>query len=201
MESIKEHWETVYKNKGPHQVSWTQSKPQDSLDFIGKSKIPKNARIIDIGGGDSRLVDFLLKEGFTNITVLDISGKALEKAKLRLGILAEEVNWIESDILDFKPTQTYDLWHDRAAFHFLTKKEHIQKYLNLCDESAAEHVVLGTFSTKGPLKCSGLEISQYNSNTLSNIFIGFDQIFSKTENHITPFDTIQNFLFCLFKKT
>ena len=158
------------------------------------------ANIIDIGGGDSKLVDYLLMEGFTNITVLDISGKALEKAKLRLGVLAKEVTWIESDILDFKPTQTYDLWHDRAAFHFLTKTEHIQKYLNLSAEFAVNHMILGTFSTDGPLKCSGLEISQYNSHTLSEIMVGFDRISSKTENHTTPFDTIQNFLFCHFKK-
>ena len=200
MESIKKHWETVYKNKGPHQVSWTQSKPHSSLELIGQSKIPKNAPIIDIGGGDSRLVDHLLMEGFTNISVLDISGKALEKARLRLGVLAKEVTWIESDILDFKPTQTYDLWHDRAAFHFLTKTEHIQKYLNLGAEFAVNHMILGTFSTDGPLKCSGLEISQYNSHTLSEIMVGFDRISSKTENHTTPFDTIQNFLFCHFKK-
>ena len=200
MESIKKHWETVYENKEPHQVSWTQSRPHTSLDIISQSKIPKNARIIDVGGGDSRLVDHLLMEGFTNITVLDISGKALEKARLRLGILAKEVTWIESDILDFKPTQTYDLWHDRAAFHFLTKKEHIQKYMNLCAGFAVEHVVLGTFSTEGPLKCSGLEISQYNSRTLCEVMVEFDQISSKTENHTTPFDTIQNFLFCHFKK-
>ena len=127
----REHWETVYETKNPSEVSWTQENPKTSLDLIHSFGLPKTAKIIDVGGGDSRLVDFLLEEGFENISVLDISAKALEKAKTRLGAKADKVNWIVSDITEFKPTTTYDLWHDRAAFHFLTSEEDISKYLNI----------------------------------------------------------------------
>jgi len=124
----KNHWETVYKNKQPNEVSWTQENPKTSLDFIRETNLGKSARIIDIGGGDSKLVDFLLEEGYENISVLDISANALERAKKRLGKNAEKVNWIVSDITEFKPETTYDIWHDRATFHFLTTQEQIKKY-------------------------------------------------------------------------
>src|SRR6187402_3411524 len=122
----KNHWETVYETKTPEQVSWTQEIPKTSLDFINSFNPDKSARIIDIGGGDSNLVDFLLDQGFENISVLDISAKALEKAKLRLGEKAKKVNWIVSDITEFEPQTTFDIWHDRAAFHFLTEDSQIK---------------------------------------------------------------------------
>ncbi len=125
----KKHWETVYETKNPDQVAWTQDIPKTSLDFINSYKLPKSASIIDIGGGDSKLVDFLLDQGYTNISVLDISARALEKAKKRLGKRSKLVNWIESDITKFRPTKTYDIWHDRASFHFLTQPDQISKYL------------------------------------------------------------------------
>jgi len=170
----KNHWEKVYSTKTPEEVSWTQQKPETSLALIRKSKIPKTANIIDIGGGDSKLVDWLLDEGYTNITVLDISGKALEKAKNRLGVKASKVTWIESNILDFKPVQHYDLWHDRAAFHFLTKPDDILKYQSVLNQCFVKHLVVGTFSEKGPLKCSGLEINQYSAEGLSKVFSKYD---------------------------
>lgn len=111
----KHHWEKVYETKSPSEVSWTQEKPVTSLDFILSFDLPKSAPIIDVGGGDSLLVDNLLNLGYTDITVLDISGKALERAKKRLGKLAEKVDWIESDISQFNPTRSYSIWHDRAA--------------------------------------------------------------------------------------
>ena len=116
----KKHWETVYETKNPDQVSWTQEIPKTSLEFIRSFKLNKKAKIIDIGGGDSKLVDYLLKEGYNNITVLDISEKAIAKAKKRLGEKASKVNWIVSDITEFKPHSSFDVWHDRATFHFLT---------------------------------------------------------------------------------
>ena len=116
----KKHWETVYETKSPDEVSWTQEIPKTSLAIIDSFGLDQSAKIIDIGGGDSKLVDHLLNQGFTNITVLDISEKALEKSKLRLGEKAKMVTWIVSDILDFQPTETYNVWHYRAAFHFLT---------------------------------------------------------------------------------
>ena len=119
MENRKEHWEKVYATKQPHEVSWTQELPKTSLDFVHSFNLPKTASIIDIGGGDSKLVDYLLDEGFENISVLDISATAIEKAKQRLGAKAAKVNWIVSDVTEFHPSSTYDCWHDRATFHFL----------------------------------------------------------------------------------
>lgn len=197
----KDHWENVYETKNPDQVSWTQEIPKTSLDFINSFKLDKTAKIIDIGGGDSMLVDHLLNAGYENITVLDISAKALEKAQNRLGEKAKNINWIVSDITDFKPDTTFDIWHDRAAFHFLTSREDIEKYKETVNNCVNEHLIIGTFSETGPLKCSGLEITQYNEEKLTAEFSNkFEKITCLTEDHKTPFDTFQNFLFCSFKK-
>lgn len=197
----KTHWETVYKTKTPNQISWTQYVPQPSLDFIESLNLEKNAKIIDVGGGDSKLVDHLLHYGFENVSVLDISAKALERAKERLGEKAEKVTWIVGDISDFKPSETYDLWHDRATFHFLTEAEDIEKYRNMVQNHVLGYLIIGTFSENGPQKCSGLEISQYTEEKLSAV-IGeaFQKINCLTIDHKTPFDTYQNFLFCSFRK-
>jgi SAM-dependent methyltransferase len=199
--SIKEHWETVYATKTPQEVSWTQEKPRISLDFIASFQLDKSASIIDIGGGDSLLVDFLLDLGYTNISVLDISAHAIERAKVRLGEKASLVAWIVSDINDFAPTEMYDLWHDRAAFHFLTNPEDIERYVKLVS-NLAKNLVIGTFSTNGPFKCSGLEITQYDENELSELFVhhGFEVQTMKREDHMTPFGTTQNFVFASFSK-
>ena len=197
----KKHWETVYETKNPDQVSWTQETPTTSLELIHSFGLNKTAKIIDIGGGDSKLVDYLLDQGFENVTVLDISAKSLEKAKKRLGEKATKVSWIVSDIIDFEPTIIYDVWHDRAAFHFLTTTEQIKKYMKIAKESISGFLIVGTFSQNGPKKCSGLEIKQYNENELtSELEDGFDKIKCITEDHLTPFDTSQNFLFCSFKR-
>lgn len=200
MESRKQHWETVYETKTPEQVSWTQEKPEGSLKFIHDLGLDKDASIIDIGGGDSKLVDFLLADGYSDVTVLDISGKAIERAKNRLGINADKVTWIESDINDFVPSRTYSIWHDRAAFHFLTSTEEQERYVKLVNSSVTDFLVIGTFSEDGPLKCSGLEIQQYSESSMVDQFRGFEKIKCENENHLTPFDTIQNFIFCSFKK-
>lgn len=198
----KEHWENVYETKQPNEVSWTQERPETSLGFISGFNLSKEANIIDIGGGDSKLVDFLLKEGYKNITVLDISGKALERAKKRLGDIAKDVTWIESDIVDFNPVMAYDVWHDRAAFHFLTKEEDIHKYVNTVSNSVNGYLVMGTFSDNGPKKCSGLDITQYSEKELSKRFDEhFKKLTCKTEEHQTPFGTSQNFVFCSFKRS
>ncbi len=197
----KQHWETVYETKNPDQVSWTQKRPSTSLDFISSFGADKTANIIDIGGGDSNLVDHLLDNGYQNITVLDISAKAIEKAQNRLGARADQVNWIVSDVVDFKPTDNFNIWHDRAAFHFLTSPSDISKYASNMAENAAKNVIIATFSENGPLKCSGLEISQYSEKSiLQHLSAQFDLIDFKTEDHTTPFDTTQNFLYCSFKR-
>ena len=199
--SLKEHWETVYATKTPQEVSWTQEKPTISLDFISSFQLDKSASIIDIGGGDSLLVDFLLDLGYTNISVLDISSHAIERAKVRLGEKASLVTWIVSDINDFEPLQNYDLWHDRAAFHFLTNQRDIERYVKLVSNHVKQ-LVIGTFSTNGPFKCSGLEITQYDENELGQLFgpLGFEVQTTKREDHMTPFGTTQNFVFASMMK-
>ena len=200
-QSMKTHWEKVYQTKSPNEVSWTQETPTTSLKLIQSFQLKTSAKIIDVGGGDSNLVDHLLERGFENITVLDISEKALEKAQKRLGSRAKQVNWIASDINNFKPEHSFDLWHDRAAFHFLTSKEQIKKYCSLATSSVNKYLVIGAFSKDGPVKCSGLEIRQYDSDALSNAFSsGFKTIQSLTEDHTTPFKTKQNFIFSSFEK-
>jgi ubiquinone/menaquinone biosynthesis C-methylase UbiE len=203
MDPEKKHWEKIYQTKLPQEVSWTQEVPSTSLDFIHSFQLPKNARIIDIGGGDSRLADFLLDEGFTDITVLDISGKALDKARQRLGDRADKVKWFEQDVTAFHPGTSFDLWHDRAAFHFLTTVEQITTYLSIARHSvkANGYTVIGTFSDQGPDHCSGLPVKQYTEATLANqLNNGFIKIRCITEDHITPFHTTQNFLFCSFRR-
>jgi trans-aconitate methyltransferase len=197
----KNHWETVYETKQPNEVSWTQENPKTSLDFIRETHLDKTAKIIDIGGGDSKLVDFLLQEGYENISVLDISANALERAKKRLGKNAEKVTWIVSDITEFKPETSYDIWHDRATFHFLTTQEQIKKYTEITQKWIDGFLIIGTFSENGPKKCSGLDIKQYSETAIENQFSDhFKKLKCITEDHITPFETKQNFTFCLFEK-
>lgn len=197
----KSYWDTIYKTKNPDQVSWTQDIPKTSLAFIHSFDLPKTAKIIDIGGGDSRLVDYLLDEGFGNITVLDISAEALNKAKQRLSSKARKVNWIVSDITEFKPDTTFDVWHDRATFHFLTTSDQVAKYMDTARNSVSGFLTIGTFSDNGPEKCSGLNIKQYSEEKLTaELQNGFSKIRCITEDHITPFNTAQNFLFCSFKR-
>ncbi len=202
MTERKEHWETVYSTKQPHEVSWTQKVPKTSLDFIHSFNVPKTAKIIDIGGGDSKLVDFLLAEGYENITVLDISEQALERVKQRLGEKSKQVKWVASDITEFHPDTTYDVWHDRATFHFLTTPDQIKQYLTIARKAVKNYLAIGTFSYNGPKKCSGLDIKQYDEVHLqSELSNGFEKIRCITEDHVTPFNTTQNFLFCSFKST
>ncbi|MBK9980882.1 MAG: methyltransferase domain-containing protein [Saprospiraceae bacterium] len=202
MESRKEHWEKVYATKQPHEISWTQQLPKTSLDFVHSFNLPKTASIIDIGGGDSMLVDFLLEEGYENITVLDISEIALEKAKRRLGSKASKVNWITSDVTTFHPSGSYDCWHDRATFHFLTSSQDVNTYLNTAKQAVSGYMIIGTFSDKGPDKCSMLDVHKYTESELQEqLANGFDKLKCITEDHTTPFNTVQNFLFCSFKRS
>jgi trans-aconitate methyltransferase len=197
----KSHWEKVYATKQPHEVSWTQEVPQTSLDFIHSFNTPKTAKIIDIGGGDSLLVDYLLGEGYEDITVLDISENALNRAKKRLGEKAVKIHWIVADITTFKPTTKYDIWHDRATFHFLTDDYQIKYYKNLTAKAVKGYLAIGTFSENGPEKCSGLTIKQYDEKALEKALSAhFDKIRCINEDHTTPFGTQQNFTFCSFKK-
>lgn len=198
---MQNHWDIVYATKNPDQVSWTQEVPTTSLNFINSFGLTKKAKIIDIGGGDSKLVDYLLDAGYENITVLDISVKAIEKAKKRLGDKAKKVDWVVSDITAYQPTATFDIWHDRATFHFLTTGEQIATYLDTAKKAVSGFLTIGTFSENGPEKCSGLPIKQYSAEKLTaELESGFTKLRCITEDHVTPFDTKQHFLFCSFKK-
>lgn len=199
----KEHWENVFSSKTEKEVSWYQEYPKTSVDYIIALGLPLDAKIIDIGGGDSYLMEALLDLGYTNLTLLDISAKAIERIQNRLGDKASKVTFIVSDIVDFNPTTTYDFWHDRACFHFLTQANDINHYSKIVSQALADggYLFMGTFSDNGPKKCSGLDITQYNRESLRFVFErDFKLTGCFTEDHQTPFDTVQNFLFCGFKK-
>lgn len=199
----KKHWEKIYETKELKDVSWYQPTPETSLSFFKQFNVPVNAKIIDVGGGDSLLVDHLLDMGYKDVTVLDISEAALERAKKRLGAKAEIVKWIVADAATFKPTEKYDFWHDRAAFHFLTQEQEIEHYLDTVQKSIKPTgvLVIGTFSEQGPKKCSGIEIKQYSEKSMiERLQKYFEKIKCITVDHKTPFDTIQNFVFCSFRK-
>lgn len=199
----KQHWENIYQTKELSEVSWYQPTPTTSLEFLQQFNMPADTKIIDIGGGDSFFADHLLALGYSYITVLDISEAALEKAKKRLGNNAAKIKWIVADAANFNPTEQYDFWHDRAAFHFLTQEEEIKNYINTISKTVKPNgiVVIGTFSENGPKKCSGIEIKQYNETSLNDLLKDdFEKINCITVDHKTPFDTIQNFIFCSFRK-
>lgn len=199
-ERIKTHWEKIYQTD-TKKFSWNQDFPSTSLKFIHSFNLPKTANIIDIGAGNSKLVNCLLEEGFQNITVLDISFNAIEKTKMQLGKKGQKVKWVISDVLDFNTESKFDIWHDRATFHFLNNLNDVKKYVSIASKSVRGFLTIGTFSDKGPSKCSGLDVKQYNEEQLQNTLLdSFDKIRCITEDHITPFNTSQNFLFCSFKR-
>lgn len=203
MEDQQKHWNDVYENKKPTEVSWYEPMPETSLKYIAECELNKDASIIDIGGGDSFLAEFLLARGFTDITVVDISKKAIERAKQRLGEKADQIIWVIADAANFSPERQYNLWHDRAAFHFLTDDRQVENYLSTVKKAVKPggFVVMGTFSETGPSKCSGLEIRQYTIKEMQELFAqGFTPVSCKNLDHDTPSGGKQNFTFCSFRK-
>lgn len=199
----RQHWENIYSSKQINEVSWYEPTPEVSLNFIKEFNIPRHAKIIDIGGGDSFFVDHLLDLGYEDITILDISATALERAKQRLGSRAGKVKWMVADASDFEAPEKYDFWHDRAAFHFLTNENEVTSYVDNAGRSISDNgvMIIGTFSEQGPSKCSGIEIKQYSEATMTQRFIQyFEKIKCFTVNHTTPFNTVQNFIFCSFRR-
>lgn len=197
------HWNKIYSTKKLSEVSWYQETPETSIELIHSLNLPKTANIIDIGGGDSFLADNLIEQGYRNISVLDISQNAIERAKERLGDRAELVTWIIADAANFKPNNTYDIWHDRAAFHFLIEQKDINTYKRTAENNITTngYLIVGTFSTNGPTKCSGLDIMQYDETSLESAFHPkFIKQKSFKSTHNTPFNTSQEFTFCTFKK-
>jgi phospholipid N-methyltransferase len=201
--NLVSHWQNVYLTKDTTKVGWHQPRPQVSLDFIAKTKISTEDPIIDIGGGDGYLVDHLLEAGFQNLSMLDISEAALEKVKFRLAEKKDQVNFVVSNILDFNPKTKFNLWHDRAVFHFLIKKEDQEKYRKLVEEAVVlqGYLILATFSKSGPNTCSGLPVQQYSIQDLKEFFSrGFELVEGMNYDHITPSGNPQNYTVCLFRR-
>jgi len=199
----KEHWEKVYQTKQPKEVSWFQTDPAVSLELIASAGVSHARKIIDVGGGASVLVNKLLDAGFEDLTVLDISSAALDCAKERLGERSANVQWIASDITEFLPARKYDLWHDRAVFHFLTDSEDRKKYKKALNESInpGGHVIIAAFALDGPPKCSGLDVERYSPEKMKNELGGsFELIKSVDEVHRTPWNAEQKFTYCYFRK-
>lgn len=198
------HWENIYTIKSPVEVSWYQPHLETSLELITRTGVEKRAQIIDVGGGASTLVDDLLSEGFQHVTVLDIASAALEKSQARLGDRAGGVTWLSADITQVSlPRLHYDLWHDRAVFHFLTDAEDRQRYVNLVNTALkpGSHMIVATFAPDGPKKCSGLDTLRYSPDELLAEFgDDFRLVESVSEAHQTPFGTEQEFTYCHLKR-
>lgn len=201
--SNKDHWEKIYSTKEIDGVSWYQETPTTSLDIIDSLKLNLNASIIDIGAGKSFLADNLLDLGYNDITILDISRNALNEVTRRVEKKNHKIKCIESNVIDLSSDQKYDVWHDRAVFHFITNNQEREKYLDLLNSSLNKDgcLIIGTFSEDGPLKCSGLEVQRYSVKDLRELLKpNFKFIDGFKEIHDTPFNTSQSFTFCTFKK-
>jgi ubiquinone/menaquinone biosynthesis C-methylase UbiE len=200
----KSHWENIYETKDATQVSWFQQHPELSLRFIEETRVDKAGQIIDVGGGASTLVDDLLANEYENVTVLDISLAALQVARQRLGSFASRVTWLEADVTQVKlPYRFYDVWHDRAVFHFLTREEDRARYVKAVQHSVKTggHVIVATFGLEGPLRCSGLEVVRYSPDSLHDEFGNdFELVDTTNELHQTPFGTEQKFIYCYCRK-
>lgn len=196
----KDHWEKVYSTKSPESVSWFAPHLEISLNLIHQASSSKDSAIIDIGGGEATLIDDLLSEGYTDISVLDISQKAIDVARNRIGVLADKAHWYCANILQATLPQNYfDIWHDRAVFHFLTEEVDRMRYIEQVMRSVKHggYVIMSTFGPEGPEKCSGLDVVRYDAKNLHGQFgKSFKLINSSTEIHKTPMGTTQQFLYC-----
>lgn len=201
----KDHWEHVYTTKPTTDVSWYQEHAEQSLQLIHETGVPRNASVIDVGGGASTLVDDLLRDGYRAITVLDLSAAALKAAQVRLGNRGRSVAWIEGNIIDAAlPEKGYDVWHDRAVFHFLTEEAERQAYVNQVLRSVKPqgHVIIATFAEDGPTQCSGLPVMRYSPEQLHGQFgLSFALLKQEREEHHTPFGTTQKFIYCYCRVT
>lgn len=200
----KNHWDKVYGQKNENETSWFQPVPIKSLELIKELKLSAADPVIDIGGGESHLIENLLQSGMKDVSVLDISSVSLEKLRQRLeakGLKAKEL--ITSDVTQFNPTRQYKLWHDRATFHFLTKIEDVEKYLEIANVALADDgfLIVSTFAPTGPEKCSGLPITRYSEIDLKSVFGKyFSNIRCFEDTHTTPWGSTQDFIYCGFRK-
>ncbi|UWU77402.1 methyltransferase domain-containing protein [Bradyrhizobium huanghuaihaiense] len=197
------HWDNVYATKGEAEVSWYQDSPATSLAMIRAANSDHDAAIIDIGGGASRLVDALLQDGYRRLSVLDLSANALDVAKKRIGKAATTVDWIVADATTWQPTRTYDVWHDRAAFHFLTDPDDRAAYAESLRSAVSPggQVIIATFAPDGPEKCSGLPVQRHDSASLAaELGPEFELVEARSETHHTPWNSTQAFQFSRFRR-
>ncbi len=198
----KKHWEQIYAHKSSNEVSWTQLNLGVAASFFNQAELASDAKLIDVGSGRKGMLEFWLNTGFQQLTALDVSANALKQLSDELLEQdLDKVTLVETDVLNFTSDASFDYWNDRAVFHFLTTEAEKQKYVEQVNRMAHNYLCIGTFSKAGPRKCSGLEISQYNPEELTELFGGqFELVDSKLEAHQTPFGTEQEFVFCLFKR-
>ena len=199
----KDHWERVYKKLSSTEVGWYQAFPERSLELINNTSMGTDCRVIDVGGGTSNLSEHLLDQGHTKLTVLDISGNSINKVKSKLGEKSSRVTWIEADITNYDFKEQYDVWHDRAVFHFLTKAEDRKRYINSLNQALKlnGHLIIATFSLDTPPKCSGLSVVRYSPESLQNeLGENFNLVETFKDKHVTPSGVSQNFIFCRFVK-
>lgn len=197
------HWQRVYKERGENQVSWFQERPTISLELIEAAGLDRSSAIIEIGGGASRLVDVLGETGYRDLTVLDVSESAVSIAKMRLGERAAMVKWIVADVTQWQPTRSYNLWHDRAAFHFLTDESDRSAYIDRLTKAVRPrgHAIIGTFALDGPERCSGLPVVRYDATQLSaTLTTAFALVDMRRDDHKTPWGAIQHFQFSVFRR-
>lgn len=198
MTSSRDHWNGVYTRKAEHEVSWFEENPAISLDLIRAAGATRGSPIIDIGGGASRLVDVLVADGFEAVSVLDISQAAIEIVKIRLGALADRVTWLVADVTLWQPARPYDIWHDRATFHFLVEEKDRAAYAACLRKALAPGgtAIIGTFAPDGPAMCSGLPVQRYDAAALAKVFgPSFEVVETRRHQHRTPGKALQNFQF------
>ena len=199
----KDHWESIYQKHSPTEVGWYQAYPEKSLKLIHNTGAGTDSSIIDVGGGTSALSKHLLDQGYKKLAVLDISGNSIERTKSQLGEKSSEINWIEADVTKYSFMEQYDIWHDRAVFHFLTKAEDRKGYINSLNQALKlnGHLIIATFGLDAPPKCSGLSVVRYSPETLqSELRDNFILVEALVEDHVTPSGVKQNFIFCRFIK-
>ncbi|HET9275813.1 MAG TPA: class I SAM-dependent methyltransferase [Gemmatimonadales bacterium] len=198
-----DHWQEVYDTKAPAQVSWYQLVPEQSLEYIRRTGMPRTTPVLDVGGGASTLVDHLLREGWTDVTVLDIAPGGLGAARARLGAEAERVTWIVADITAFSPARRFGIWHDRAVFHFLVDPAGRERYLAVLRAALAPGgwLVLAVFGPAGPTRCSGLPVERYSAEAVSDLLgPGFRLVATDLEDHVTPGGQAQQFMYGLWRR-
>ena len=199
----KDHWERIYQKHAPTEVGWYQAYPERSLKLINNTGVGNDSRIIDIGGGTSKLSEHLHHKGYKKLEVLDISKKSIEKARSQIGEKSSRINWIEADVTKYSFRKQYDVWHDRAVFHFLAKEEDRKGYVNSLNQALKlnGHLIIATFSLDAPSKCSGLPVVRYSPEILQNeLGDNFNLVEALVEDHVTPSGVKQNFIFCRFIK-